>query len=326
MEEKPLISIIIPVYNVEKYLDECIQSIVRQTYANIEIILVNDGSTDCSGTKCEEWRKKDSRIRVIHKENGGLADARNAGVAIANGEYIGFVDSDDKIECDMYEELLRLCKKYDVPLACARFDVFGLEDNMEMSPETGKEEVLSAHDLLEIILWPWVDQSRFASISVWDRLYRKDIIADLLFPKGKVFEDIVYSTKAIIAAKRVAYINKVLYHYRIREESITGNRDKLHPKRMTDQLSLEKEQVQIFEAEKLRDLEIMDKFNICMNLYRLKFSSDDAEERKHIQREVDYFHLRAIDALRYIPGIRQSIKTAIKVFFFAPYVKIMKMK
>ena len=113
----PLISIIVPVYKVEKYLVRCIKSIQNQTYTNIEIILVDDGSPDRCGIICDEIAREDSRIKVLHKENGGLSDARNKGIAIAQGEYVGFVDSDDYIEPDMYEHLLGVIEKYNVKLA-----------------------------------------------------------------------------------------------------------------------------------------------------------------------------------------------------------------
>ena len=117
MNNNPKISVIVPVYKVEKYLDKCVESIVNQTYKNLEIILVDDGSPDNCPAMCDEWAEKDERIRVIHKENGGLADARNAGMDIATGDYIGFVDSDDWIEPNMYEVLLKNALKYDADIS-----------------------------------------------------------------------------------------------------------------------------------------------------------------------------------------------------------------
>ena len=118
MSTNPLISVIVPVYNVEKYLGKCVDSILAQTYENLEIILVEDGTKDNSGAICDAYAAKDSRIRVIHKENGGLSSARNAGMDIARGEYFGFVDSDDWIEPKMYETLLNLAEKYHADLVC----------------------------------------------------------------------------------------------------------------------------------------------------------------------------------------------------------------
>ena len=120
-QEKALISIIIPVYKVEKYLEKCIQSVINQTYENLQIILVDDGSPDNCGKICVEYAKKDHRIEVIHKSNGGLSDARNKGLEIAKGEYIGFVDSDDYIESDMYEVLYNLLKQYNAYVKICNF-------------------------------------------------------------------------------------------------------------------------------------------------------------------------------------------------------------
>lgn len=123
MEQKPLISVIVPIYRVERYLSKCVESILNQTYRHLEIILVDDGSPDGSGAICDEFAEKDSRIRVIHKENGGLSDARNAGIQVAGGEYLAFVDGDDWIEPDMYEAMLGLTEKYGAKLVCAgRYD------------------------------------------------------------------------------------------------------------------------------------------------------------------------------------------------------------
>ncbi len=119
MEE--LISIIVPVYNVEQYLEKCVKSIIRQTYKNIEIILIDDGATDSSGKICDKLKLKDNRIKVIHKENGGLSDARNAGLKVAKGEYIGFVDSDDYIKEDMFETLYNLNKKYNSEISIVSY-------------------------------------------------------------------------------------------------------------------------------------------------------------------------------------------------------------
>ncbi len=120
MEDK-LISIIIPVYNVERYLRECIDSIIAQTYKNLEIILVDDGSSDKSGEICDEYSKKDSRIKVIHKKNGGLSDARNVALDIAKGDYIGFIDSDDYIEKDMFQILYNLAEEYNAEISSISF-------------------------------------------------------------------------------------------------------------------------------------------------------------------------------------------------------------
>ena len=148
MEHNPLISVIVPVYNVAEYLSRCVDSILAQSYENLQIILVDDGSTDDSGKICEEYAKKDARIQVIHQNNGGLSSARNAGLDLASGEYIGFVDSDDWIEPEMYAEMLARMEKYDAQLVCAgRCDVDGGtgEKTRGLCPE--REECISGEEL-----------------------------------------------------------------------------------------------------------------------------------------------------------------------------------
>ena len=214
-----MISVIVPVYNVERYIRQCVESILEQTYADLEIILVDDGSTDGSGSICDEYKLKDDRVVVIHKCNGGLSDARNAGLDIARGEYIGFVDSDDYIEPDMYEVLYKNCERYAADLAAARFVKFNTQGE-DRKNFTENIEVFSREEMLRLFI---VGDRRYEiTMSVWDRLYKRELISDLRFPVGKCYEDIVFSTKVIEKSKINVYIDRALYHYRLREDSISG--------------------------------------------------------------------------------------------------------
>lgn len=237
-----LISIIVPVYNVAEYLKECVDSIVNQTYRNLDIILVDDGSTDGSGEMCDAYANEDDRIRVIHKENGGLSDARNAGLEIARGNYIGFIDSDDYIELDMFELLFLECKNRCIPLSCVRYDEVGKDSN-DVPSADNKVMVLAAERYLINILTG--NEEEFASYSACVRLYHKKILKNNRFTVGKCFEDILFSTKAILNAKECIYINKTCYHYRIRKGSIThlDTREIIPRSWITDQLHQEKEAI-----------------------------------------------------------------------------------
>ena len=145
MENTPLLSVIIPVYNVEDYVARCVDSVLNQTYGNLEVILVDDGAKDSSGDICDTLALKDSRVRVIHKENGGLSSARNVGLDMATGEYITFVDSDDWLEADGYEHLMELMERYQVKLVCGgNYDVDGQTGKRTLALCPEKEEVLSA--------------------------------------------------------------------------------------------------------------------------------------------------------------------------------------
>ena len=217
MEE--LISVVVPVYKVEKYLNRCVKSIVDQTYGNLEIILVDDGSPDCCPAMCDAWTEKDSRIKVIHKKNGGLSDARNAGMEVANGELIGFVDSDDWIAPGMYQYLYEAMKSDDSDVAACGVEMIW-EDGIlsKMLTQTGncvlnREEAMAA--LLEE---SWLKQP------VWYKLYKKDLIWNILFPIEKYHEDAFWSYRAIGVAERVSVIDRVGYYYWQRNGSIMGEK------------------------------------------------------------------------------------------------------
>ena len=315
----PLISVIIPVYNVEEYVESCIISVINQQYNNLEIILVDDGSTDKSGEICDQFALQDARIKVFHKKNGGLSDARNYGLANSSGDYIGFVDSDDYISTELYSTLLELCLKYDSKISCARFDTFG-EDKWNIPKETGKIEVLSSCELLKMIIWPWLYPDKFASISVWDRLYKKDLIEQLIFPKGKIYEDIIYSTKAIIGADKCVYINKILYHYRLRDGSISGNNYSYNEQWITDKFPIEMEQIRILQANGYHELATMAKYRSLFDLFRLKYWCNDSKKIKLINSKISELNLSVMEIMKNLPGFKTKMKTIIKVVFMAPYI------
>lgn len=212
-----LISVIVPIYNVEPYLRRCVDSILAQTYENLEIILVDDGARDRSGAICDECALRDSRIQVIHKANGGLSSARNAGLDAAHGEYIAFVDSDDWIAPETYSYLMGLIKKYDVRLAyTGRYDVE--EDTGEKTPGLcpEKEEKISSHEFVKrIFLWNGVDSA------ACDKLYHRSLFENHRYPLGKVCEDVPVTYRVALETDYVALGNKPMYHYYHRTGSIS---------------------------------------------------------------------------------------------------------
>jgi glycosyltransferase involved in cell wall biosynthesis len=212
-----LISIIVPVYNMERYLDRCVSSIVNQTYKNIEIVLVDDGSTDSSPKMCEDYAKNDDRIKVVHKENGGLSDARNAGLKIAIGDYIGYVDSDDWIEPDMYERMVNACIDNDAEMALCRY--FREYDDKTIDDGTDRVDILDRETLLNIYI---TDKDGFMVYnSVWSKLFKRELVENVMFPKGQNSEDIMYTTRAMCKLNKAVYIDASLYHYVIdRKDSI----------------------------------------------------------------------------------------------------------
>jgi len=213
---EPLISVIIPVYNVEEYLEKCINSVIAQTYRNIEIIMVDDGSTDKSGTMCALLAEKDSRIVVIHKANGGLSSARNAGLNIAKGDYIGFVDSDDWIEPDMYECLISNMLKENADIS-----ICGIYYNRESKTKTDRDitgyRVFSRYEAVNCV----IQRNSIIKAYVWSKLYSKHIFSKLRFPEGKTYEDLFTILPVIDAAEKIVVTMQPKYHYIKRPGSIT---------------------------------------------------------------------------------------------------------
>lgn len=211
------ISIIVPVYKVEPYLDKCVSSIVNQTYTNLEIILVDDGSPDNCPAMCDAWAEKDSRIRVIHKPNGGLSDARNAGMAAATGELMAFVDSDDRIAPDMYEHLYqRLTEDNSDIAACGVQMVWEDKTPSRMLTRDGNCVLNQEEAMRAIIEESWLKQP------VWYKIYKTELVRDILFPKGKYHEDVFWSYQAVGRAQKVSVSNHIGYYYLQRGGSIMG--------------------------------------------------------------------------------------------------------
>lgn len=208
-----LVSVVVPVYNVEKYLRDCLDSIIQQTYKNLDIILVDDGSTDSSGKICGDYAHNDNRITVIRKENGGSADARNFGIARARGDFLTFVDSDDVIKPNFAETLLRLIHKYDADIASGCFVMFHNSVDWKYDEPAG-EYCLSPHDILLDALY-----QRKTDYNPWARIYRREIFSGIEFPKGMYYEDAVTTYKAIFRSPRHALTDEKLYGYRIRQGS-----------------------------------------------------------------------------------------------------------
>ncbi len=214
MEE--LITVVVPVYKVEEYLEKCIESIINQTYKNLEIILVDDGSKDNCANICDEFSKQDTRIKVIHKENEGLSEARNVGIREAHGKYITFIDSDDYISNDYIEYLYNLIKKYNVSLSICGIQVVWKNTKIKDQVNSLHEEYLGASDTFKNLLF-----SKGIEISAYGKLYLLELWQGLEFPKGKMYEDTAVIYKLIEKATNIAYGNKKCYHYVARKGSIS---------------------------------------------------------------------------------------------------------
>lgn len=244
-----LISVIVPVYNVENYLDKCIESIVQQTYSNLEIILVNDGSSDSSGKICDEWGKKDSRIIVIHQENRGGGAARNVGLDCAKGEYVAFVDSDDYISLKMLECLYcKFCDGIDI-VECSYCITNG--DQAKFDDECG--EYSSKLYSMKEAMSENIKDNIFRQL-IWNKMYRKKIIGNIRFPIGKKIDDEFWTYQIIGNTNKLIRIDRSLYAYRQQEESV------MH-------LLSDEKRFQAIEAKTNRH------YYICKNIPELKIES-----------------------------------------------------
>ena len=215
-----LISVIIPIYAVELWLDECIQSVVNQSYKILEIILVDDGSPDQCPRICDEWARRDKRIRVIHKNNGGLSSARNAALDICTGQYISFVDSDDYIHKDMYKIMLEQLHQYDADVVrCSRFIV---RDSQIL--EKNDINCVKSYNRNQMLDCYFYHKEDFCG-GVWDKLYKAEIFNDVRFPEGINSEDYYVYAKIYNKINHLFFNNIPLYYYRIRENSICTSKE-----------------------------------------------------------------------------------------------------
>ena len=249
MRENATISVIIPVYNVEKYLAKCVESVLIQSYRELDILLVDDGSRDQSSEICDRYALQDPRIRVIHKENGGLSSARNAGIEAAEGELLYFLDSDDQIHPRALEWLYKnmMTAHADVSVGgCQRF----CEQN-EILPESEKREDVHCISGREAMEYLFDGEYREETVIACGKLYHRDIWQNLRFPLGKCHEDEYVAHHVLDQAKRVVYTRQPLYFYLMRNDSITGQRFQL---RALDAEEAFRDRLLFFETNGYQDL------------------------------------------------------------------------
>lgn len=221
--EKELISVIVPVYNAEKYLQKCLDSILEQTYKNLEIIIINDGSTDNSGQICQEYEKQDDRIVYIEKENSGVSDTRNAGMDRMTGPYVTFVDSDDWLEPNYVKFLYEKLIEHQADIVVGNYTSFN-ESNSVFYFHTSADYYEKVYDNKSVIpcLYDAKELLKSALIVPWGKIYKKEIIANFRFPIDRIGEDALFNLKALLGSKKVVYVNKSAYIYRVREGSLSN--------------------------------------------------------------------------------------------------------
>lgn len=263
-----LISVIVPMYNVEKYISECLDSILKQSYDNIEIIVVDDGSTDNGGNICKQYAKGDGRIKVIHTDNLGVSAARNKGVEMARGGWISFVDSDDRVEVDYLKNMYKLALLYQAEIV-----------QSSNSCENYKEDIIEVMSGREFL------KTSYFKVMAWGKLYQKRLFEGIKYPVGRIHEDVATTYKLVYKAKVIVHTTKAYYFYRKRQGSISSGFNI----RQLDKVFAMKEKYQFFEVkgeEELKNYAMREYvFNILAYYYLLnKFKYDE----KKYQFAYDY--------------------------------------
>lgn len=318
--EQSLVSIVVPIYNVEKYLPECIDSIIDQTYKNIEIILVNDGSTDNCGKICDEYAPKDERIKVIHKENGGLSDARNCGIDIANGEYIAFIDSDDYVSEEYIEQLYNAIIENNTKISqCNLTKVTDTNEEIKKIGYNENARIKSGYDMIKDLY-----TGHWENIIACNKLYCKELFEKLRYPFGKIHEDEFTTYKILYDVDNVAIVQEYLYKYRQNENSIT--REKFKLKRL-DLLTAYEERLKFFaqKAEKeLYDLSLVAYLGKIVECY-VK-TQKYIEKSEEIQRELIEKYRKNYKKTLNFKKISNIKRVRLLIFYIVPslYYKIIK--
>jgi glycosyltransferase involved in cell wall biosynthesis len=303
-----LLSIIVPVYNKERYIDECIQSIFNQTFTDFELILVNDGSTDGSGAKCDHYQKSDSRVIVIHQINGGASAARNAGVARSTGKYIGFIDSDDTIYPDMYELLINNALQYDADVSVCRLRV--LFPDKTVCPEGEPGPVVLNHDeALSKCLKGDLDRSAN------NKIYKSALARSVQF-EGNIYEDILYTCKIFLKAKNTVFDNVIKYNYLVRDNSVSMSG--FNPKYL-ETVDVSHKMVEMVAKENNNIIADAWAFDIVANisLLNLLLLTERSNYQSQYQQVVDTLK-KYRSFISSSPQVIKKHKVAIKIFFISP--------
>ena len=276
--ELQLISVIVPIYKVEKYLNNCVESIQNQTYKNLEIILVDDGSPDSCPELCDKFAEEDERIKVVHKVNGGLSDARNAGIEVATGTYITFVDSDDFLLEDMIETLYYLSEEYDADFVmCGKMDCGDDDIIGTIVPKSGpsKIKVFEGREKMTAYL-----KTNQIETTAWKKLYKSYLLDEIRFPKGKLHEDAFTTYKLVDAAGKILVTNKVGYVYRNNPQSIMNSGFSL--KRLHS-VEAKEEQLSYIE-EKYPELR---KFACAEVIYACNFCLKEMAKKDFLEKDIE---------------------------------------
>lgn len=282
------VSIIVPVYNVEDYLSRCMDSILRQTYTNIEIIVVDDGATDKSGELCDKYAQKDSRVRVVHQENRGLSGARNTGIDTATGEYITFIDSDDYVADNYVEELLLILHQHKADISICMGKKFS---DVVGNLEKGEDKIFlyTSETALESMLY-----RKKVNSYAWGKMYKRKLFEEVRFPVGELFEDVKTIYKVYDIANIIALTEQQLYFYYQRTGSIVNS--EFNIKKM-DQVWAAKEILEFVKKKypNLINAAVSKYFISAIDIYRrIPLQSENKEEKKILERIIKKYRYNVV--------------------------------
>lgn len=310
MNEK--ISVIIPIYNVEKYLPKCINSVLNQTYSNLEIILVNDGSTDSCKQICEEYKKLDNRIKIINKKNGGLSDARNYGIEASTGNYIAFLDSDDWIDKELYMTLYKIIKRYDADISVCNFKKSYLNGDNK-THNSGKIKCYSNIEALNELY----GKNSVQMIVAWNKLYKRSTIKELRFPVGRIHEDEYLTPIIIYNANKLVYIDNQLIYYRQTPNSIMNS--KFNIKRL-DYLYVLENRIEFFKENMLDQLyeKSIETYILKIIDFYFKVKYSDIKNKKNINKIL----IEKLDSIdnQWDVRLTKSLRKNLNLFKRYPYL------
>lgn len=292
---KPLISVIIPVYNVEKYIERCLKSILKQDYDNFEIIAVDDGSKDNSGKICDLMAKEDNRIKVLHIANGGAGNARNIGIEHATGDYIMFMDSDDYLLDGCFTRMMSLALENDLDMVQCSY-IMGSKNDFDVIPQKKNEVILSTDQAFE---------TRKINICVWGKLCKKEILNNCRYPAKSLFDDEFFTYKLIYAAKKIGYIDEAFYYYYQSDNSI------MRSKKSTlqlDYITAYDERIAFFEEQNEKELVGISHKELAIRLMLSflngKKYNDFAEKKKEIAIR---FKREYKQGRKYLKGLKEKL-------------------
>ena len=312
--DKPRLSVIVPVYKVENYLRDCIDSILNQTFTDFELILVDDGSPDQCGKICDEYAALDKRVRVIHKSNGGLSDARNKGIDASKGDIIGFVDSDDKISDDMYQKMIQYMDDHQLDIVCA--DTYVVKNGKEtFRPRFREDKLFSRMEALREILTDSLDNA------AWNKIYKREVIGDIRFPMGRIYEDVATVYRFIGNSEKVGYICKPFYYYFKRKGSIIDT--SFNMKGRYDRFCSYQERLLFAEKLKLNCVDdckaqVLEE---ALNVLTVHYASDESEKSEKCMSVTAYIDSNA----NQISKARLRFKHRVLILCYQYYVPLYKL-